>query len=112
MPRNAQEKLALKLGKTGKSVAVLEELRDLLGLERTPNYIESYDISHTAGQDSVAGMVVFQDGKPLKCAYKRFKIQSFTGNDDYRAMHEVLERRFAEYEKCKDSGEGFGRLPI
>lgn len=108
---NAQEKLALKLGKTGKSVAVLEELRDLLGLERTPNYIESYDISHTAGQDSVAGMVVFQDGKPLKSAYKRFKIQSFTGNDDYRAMHEVLERRFAEYEKCKDSGEGFGRLP-
>ena len=51
---------------------MLEEFRDLLGLERTPNYIESYDISHTAGQDSVAGMVVFKDGKPLKSAYKRF----------------------------------------
>ncbi len=108
---NAQEKLALKLGKSGKTVAVLEELRDLLGLSTTPNYIESYDISHTAGQDSVAGMIVFKDGKPYKSAYKRFTIKSFLGNDDYRSMHEVLTRRFAEYEKLKDTGEGFGKLP-
>lgn len=108
---NAQEKLALKLGKSGKTVAVLEELRDLLGLSTTPNYIESYDISHTAGQDSVAGMIVFKDGKPYKSAYKRFTIKSFLGNDDYRSMHEVLTRRFTEYEKLKDTGEGFGRLP-
>ena len=108
---NAQEKLALKLGKSGKTVAVLEELRDLLGLSTTPNYIESYDISHTAGQDSVAGMIVFKDGKPYKSAYKRFTIKSFLGNDDYRSMHEVLTRRFSEYEKLKDTGEGFGRLP-
>ncbi len=108
---NAQEKLALKMGKTGKTVAVLEELRDLLGLNTTPVYIESYDISHTAGQDSVAGMVVFKDGQPFKQAYKRFTIKSFEGNDDYRSMNEVLTRRFTEYEKCKDSGEGFGKLP-
>lgn len=108
---NAQEKLALKLGKSGKTVAVLEELRDLLGLSVTPNYIESYDISHTAGQDSVAGMIVFKDGKPYKSAYKRFTIKSFLGNDDYRSMNEVLTRRFAEYEKLKDTGEGFGKLP-
>lgn len=108
---NAQEKLALKLGKSGKTVAVLEELRDLLGLSTTPNYIESYDISHTAGQDSVAGMIVFKDGKPYKSAYKRFTIKSFLGNDDYRSMHEVLTRRFSEYEKRKDTGEGFGKLP-
>lgn len=108
---NAQEKLALKLGKSGKTVAVLEELRDLLGLSTTPNYIESYDISHTAGQDSVAGMIVFKDGKPYKSAYKRFTIKSFLGNDDYRSMYEVLTRRFTEYEKLKDTGEGFGRLP-
>ncbi len=94
---NAQEKLA--------------ELRDLLGLSTTPNYIESYDISHTAGQDSVAGMIVFKDGKPYKSAYKRFTIKSFLGNDDYRSMHEVLTRRFSEYEKRKDTGEGFGKLP-
>ncbi len=108
---NAQEKLALKLAKSGKTVAVLEELRDLLGLSTTPNYIESYDISHTAGQDSVAGMIVFKDGKPYKSAYKRFTIKSFLGNDDYRSMHEVLTRRFSEYEKRKDTGEGFGKLP-
>lgn len=108
---NAQEKLALKMGKTGKAVAALEELRDLLGLPFAPTYIESYDISHTAGQDSVAGMVVFQDGKPLKQAYKRFKISETVGNDDYASMNEVLTRRFTEYEAHKDSGEGFGRLP-
>lgn len=108
---NAQEKLALKMGKTGKAVAALEELRDLLGLSFAPTYIESYDISHTAGQDSVAGMVVFQDGKPLKQAYKRFKISDSVGNDDYTSMREVLTRRFTEYEAHKDSGEGFGRLP-
>lgn len=108
---NAQEKLALKLGMSGKTVAVLEELRDLLGLSKTPSYIESYDISHTAGQDSVAGMIVFKDGKPYKQAYKRFAIKSFTGNDDYRSMHEVLTRRFTEYNAQKDSGEGFGKLP-
>lgn len=108
---NAQEKLALKMGKTGKAVAALEELRDLLGLPFAPTYIESYDISHTAGQDSVAGMIVFQDGKPLKQAYKRFKISETVGNDDYASMNEVLTRRFTEYEAHKDIGEGFGRLP-
>ena len=108
---NAQEKLALKLGMRGRDVAVLEELRDLLGLKSAPAYIEAYDISHTAGQDSVGGMVVFQDGKPLKSAYRRFRIRSFAGNDDYRSMHEVLTRRFEEYEKQKDTKAGFGRLP-
>lgn len=108
---NAQEKLALKLGKTGKSVAVLEELRDMLGLAKTPSYIESYDISHTAGQDSVAGMIVFKDAKPLKSAYRRFTIKSFEGNDDYRSMNEVLTRRFLEYQKAENKEEGFGRLP-
>lgn len=108
---NAQEKLALKVGLSGKTVAVLEELRDLLGLSKTPSYIESYDISHTAGQDSVAGMVVFKDGKPYKSAYKRFTIKSFEGNDDYRSMAEVLTRRFTEYNAQKETGEGFGKLP-
>lgn len=108
---NAQEKLALKVGLSGKTVAVLEELRDLLGLSKTPSYIESYDISHTAGQDSVAGMVVFKDGKPFKQAYKRFTIKTFEGNDDYRSMAEVLTRRFNEYNAQKETGEGFGKLP-
>jgi excinuclease ABC subunit C len=109
--KNAEEKLAIKKGRTGREIAVLDELKDLLGLQKTPEYIESYDISHTAGQDSVAGMIVFKGGKPYRKAYKRFSIKSFDGNDDYRAMNEVLTRRFSEYEKSKDSTEGFGKLP-
>lgn len=109
--KNAEEKLAIKKGRTGREIAVLDELKDLLGLKKTPEYIESYDISHTAGQDSVAGMIVFKGGKPYRKAYKRFAIKSFDGNDDYRAMNEVLTRRFSEYEKSKDSTEGFGKLP-
>ena len=103
--------LSEKKGRTGREIAVLDELKDLLGLKKTPEYIESYDISHTAGQDSVAGMIVFKGGKPYRKAYKRFSIKSFDGNDDYRAMNEVLTRRFSEYEKSKDSTEGFGKLP-
>lgn len=109
--KNAEEKLAIKKGRTGREIAVLDELKDLLGLKKAPEYIESYDISHTAGQDSVAGMIVFKGGKPYRKAYKRFSIKSFDGNDDYRAMNEVLTRRFSEYEKSKDSTEGFGKLP-
>lgn len=109
--KNAEEKLAIKKGRTGREIAVLDELKGLLGLKKTPEYIESYDISHTAGQDSVAGMIVFKGGKPYRKAYKRFSIKSFDGNDDYRAMNEVLTRRFSEYEKSKDSTEGFGKLP-
>ena len=108
---NAAQKLALYLGRAGKTTAALDELGSLLGLKAPPEYIESYDISHTAGSDNVAGMVVFQNGVPYKKAYKHFSIKGFTGQDDYASMAEVLDRRFAEYFKNKDSGEGFGRLP-
>ncbi len=107
---NAIEKLALHQGKSGKTVAVLEELQNLLGLKKTPEYIESYDISHTAGSDAVGGMVVFKDGKPYKKAYRHFAIKSFS-NDDYGSMNEVLTRRFNEYFLHKDQEEGFGKLP-
>ena len=107
---NAIDKLALYKGKSGKTVAVLEELRELLGLKNSPDYIESYDISHTAGSDSVGGMVVFKDGRPYKKAYKRFSVKGFS-NDDYGSMNEVLDRRFAEYVKHKGEDDGFGRLP-
>lgn len=107
---NAADKLALLKGKSGRDVAVLDELRVLLGLKTSPDYIESYDISHTAGADSVGGMIVFKDGRPYRKAYKRFAVKGFT-NDDYGSMNEVLTRRFKEYEKNKDSGEGFGKLP-
>lgn len=108
---NAAEKLAQKLGRAGRETAALDELGRLLGLENPPEYIESYDISHTAGADNVAGMVVFKGGVPYKQAYKRFAIKSFDGQDDYGSMREVLTRRFKRYFEEKDSGEGFGKLP-
>ena len=54
---------------------------------------------------------MFENGKPLKSAYRKFKIKSFEGQDDFASMNEVLQRRFEEYYKLKDTGEGFGRLP-
>lgn len=110
---NAYEKLAQKKGRSSVEIKVLEELKILLGLPKTPEYIESYDISHTGGEDNVAGMVVFKNGRPLKRAYRTFNIKSFAGQDDYGSMREVLLRRFGEYFKHRDVNphEGFGRLP-
>lgn len=110
---NAEEKLAVRVGYTGKKLKILEELKRTLRLDKVPEYIESYDISHTGGENSVGGMIVFEGGRPLKRAYRKFKIKSFTGNDDYRSMIEVISRRFNEYKKASDKGiaDGFGRLP-
>lgn len=108
---NAAEYLSQQANRTGIQTQSLKELGELLGLAEPPQYIEAYDISNTAGHENVAGMTVFFEGKPLRSAYKRFKIKSFEGQDDYGSMREVLERRFLEYEKHKESGEGFGRMP-
>lgn len=108
---NAAQKLGIYLGKTGKTTAALDELATLLGLKSTPEFIESYDISHTAGSENVAGMVVFKGGLPYKKAYRRFAIKGFSGQDDYASMAEVIERRILRYFEEKESGEGFGRLP-
>ena len=108
---NAAEELAQRKGATVREYSVLEELRDLLGLSKIPEYIESYDISNLAGTENVAGMIVYKNGKPYKSAYKKFKIKGFDGQDDYASMAEVLGRRFDEYYKAEKSDEGFGRLP-
>lgn len=108
---NAAEKLAQSRGHLGSDTSALDELAKLLGLEKAPEFIESYDISNLAGSDNVAGMVVFKNGRPYKSSYRRFKIKGFVGQDDYASMAEVIERRLDEYEKNKESGEGFGRLP-
>ena len=108
--KNANEHLAQQQGRLGKEMAALEELGEILGLEKPPEYIESYDISHTFGADNVAGMVVFHNGRPLKKAYKRFSIKGFDGQNDVGSMREVLERRFKHY---REDGEEstFKQLP-
>lgn len=65
-----------------------------LHLERLPRRIECFDISNTQGTDSVASMVVFVDGKPRKSDYRKFKIRSVEGPDDFASMREVIERRY------------------
>ena len=106
---NSAESLAEKTERTGREMSALNELAQLLGLDVIPRYIESYDISNTAGTDNVAGMIVFRDARPFKPAYRKFKIKGFSGQDDYASMAEVLDRRFSEYEKGED--EAFSILP-
>ena len=107
---NAAERLAQQKGATVREYSVLEELREVLGLDKLPEYIESYDISNLNGSENVAGMVVYQNGRPLKSAYRKFKIKGVEGQDDYASMAEVLTRRFEDYRK-DGSGEGFGKIP-
>lgn len=111
--QNAAESIARQAGSTGRDASALDELRRLLGLEKVPAYIECYDISNLQGGENVAGMVVFENGRPLKSAYRKFKIQTVTGQDDYGSMREVIRRRFTEYYAHQQQGdtEGFGRLP-
>ena len=71
-----------------------EKLANLLGMNSPLHRIESYDISNISGSDNVAAMIVFTDGKPDKKMYRKFKIKSFEGANDYAAMQEVLYRRF------------------
>lgn len=108
---NAAERIAQQAGIAGRDAAALDELAKLLGLAQAPAYIESYDISNTGGSDNVAGMVVFENGRPLKSAYRRFLIKNVIGQDDYGSMREVLTRRMEEYLKHREEGTGFGRLP-
>lgn len=107
---NANEHLAQHQGRLGREIAALEELKTLLNLEKLPEYIESYDISHTFGSDNVAGMVVFHNGRPMKSAYKRFAIKGFDGQNDVGSMQEVLTRRFNHYYNDED-GSTFKILP-
>ncbi len=72
----------------------LEALQRALGLPQPPRTMECFDISHISGTFVVASMVHFADGKPDKDHYRRFQIKSFVGNDDFRAMEEVVGRRY------------------
>lgn len=110
---NAMQKLTEKYLGRDKGKEALEELALMLGLPEIPEYIEAYDISHTGGADNVGGMVVFRNGKPFKSAYRRFAVKGFDGQDDYRSMAQVIDRRLSEYEKCCAGNitDGFGRLP-
>ncbi|GFR35767.1 UvrABC system protein C [Thermobrachium celere] len=78
-----------------KTEFVLHELKRTLNLENLPNRIEAYDISNIQGTDSVGGMVVYENAKPNKKQYRRFKIKTIVGSDDFNSMAEIVERRFS-----------------
>ena len=96
--RNATETLAREqarwLADEGKTLAALEELAEALGLAAPPLRIECYDISNLQGSESVGSMVVFEDGKPRSGEYRRFRIKTVTGPNDFASHQEVLRRRF------------------
>ncbi len=109
---NASQQIAEQTKRTGREVSALDELARLLGLHRIPNYIEAYDISNIGSETIVAGMAVFEGGRPLKGAYRKFSVRSVVGKtDDYASMREVITRRLERYEQHKQEGVGFGRLP-
>lgn len=90
---NSAEYAAVKKDRTGREIIALEQLGQSLGLRNPPRYIEAYDISNLSSESMVAGMVVFEDGRPLKKAYKRFTIKEQELQNDYGSMREVLKRR-------------------
>ena len=77
----------------------LKELRTVLRLPAIPHRIEGFDISTTQGHDAVGSMVVFEDGVPKPSSYRRFKIRTVAGQDDYAMIREVLRRRFGRLER-------------
>ncbi len=105
--KNALEEAQRLTGKEEKYTGSLILLGKMLSME-PPMRIESYDISNISGTDIVAGMVVFENGRPKKSDYKRFKLEDLSGQDDYASMHQVLTRRFAHF---KNGDKGFVEAP-
>ncbi len=95
---NAREALQMQrikwMADRGKTRVALAELEEALSLPGPPQRIECYDISNIQGTNSVASMVVFRDGQPASREYRRFRIKSVAGANDFASMAEVLERRF------------------
>jgi excinuclease ABC subunit C len=105
--KNAQEEAERVTGKEERISAVLTLLGKMLQMD-PPSRIESFDISNISGTDIVASMVVFQDGKPRKNDYKRFKVEGLSNQDDYASMHQIIKRRFVHY---KAADKGFSEAP-
>lgn len=105
--KNAQEEAERITNRDDRHNATLSTLRSMLAVSSVFR-MEAYDISNISGTDNVAAMVVFEDGKPRKSDYKRFKVDVNDIQDDYGSMRQVLERRFAHY---LEGAKGFEKKP-
>ncbi len=105
--KNAFEEAQRLTSKDEQVSGTLTLLGKMLALP-APRRMESFDISNISGTDIVASMVVFQDGRPRKSDYKRFKVEGLQNQDDYASMHQVVKRRFAHY---KAGDKGFEEAP-
>lgn len=109
---NAQAHFEKHLTKSEEKQKGLQEIQEKLQLSQLPSRIECFDISHFQGSETVASQVVFEDGVPSKENYRRYKIKTVEGNNDFASMKEVLSRRFqhTEYEDPQlvviDGGKG------
>ena len=93
------------------TTGALQEIKEILGLNEIPYRIESYDISNTQGFESVGSMVVFENGKSKNSDYRKFRIKTVIGANDFASMEEVITRRLSHYAKEKNENESFARLP-
>ena len=106
--RNAREESARAESESERRLKTLEWLQKMLGLDRPIHRIESFDISNTGDFGIVAGMVVFQDGKPARSQYRKFKMKTVEHQDDFASMFEAVDRRLARF----NEGDGkFAPLP-
>ena len=106
--QNAREEVERATTREERQNKLLELLGRMLALEGPPKRMESYDISNTGASDIVASMVVYENGRPLKRDYRRFKMKDMNGPDDYASMEQVLTRRFRRY---LDGDEKFADKP-
>lgn len=105
--KNAFEEAQRATDKEERVSATLTLLGKMLAIG-APERMESFDISHISGTDIVASMVVFQNGKPRKSDYKRFRLEGMENQDDYASMRQILKRRFAHYQA---GDKGFEKAP-
>lgn len=105
--KNALEEAQRLTDRDERVSGTLALLGKMLSME-PPQRIEAYDISNISGTDIVAGMVVFENGKPRKSEYKRYKLEHMENQDDYASMRQVLMRRFTHY---RDGDKGFDTAP-
>ena len=104
-----EKSLTSELLKLERTINACINLKQKLGLKFVPRRIEGYDISNISGTNKVASMVVFENGEPKKSDYRKFRITSFDGPNDFLSMEEVIKRRMQEFEKGQD--ESFSTKP-